>query len=451
MSLLLYAKDRLFTDNKRTALVRKNIIWSFLIKGWSGIVMLLAIPVTIECLGIYKNGLWMTIATILLWIDSFDIGLGNGMRNKLTGYLAKKDMHKARECVSTTFFMLIVIIIPITLLLITLIHTLNWYQLLNVSPSEVPDLVKVLSLSTSLVCMTFIFKFVGNVYMALQLPAINNALIVGGQTLALLTTVALLISNIHSLLLVAIANTLAPLIVFMLAYPITFKKYYPQLAPSIRCFNKDSLRELCSLGINFFILQIAAVVLVTMSNVIISHTLSPKMVTPYQVSYRYFSLLTMIFTVVATPYWSATTDAYTKGDKSWIRNSMSNIRNIVVLLAIAAIIMTLAAPYVYKLWVGPEVTVSAIFNTCMALYFIILILSTSHSYFLYGFGVLRLQLIFTSTTMICFPILGYILCRQMGSIGVLIALIVTQIPGTICNIMQYQRIMSGKAKGIWIK
>ena len=451
MNVLQKLTKRLSSGNKRTALVQKNILWSFIIKGWSGIVMLASIPVTIACLGEYKNGLWMTIATILLWIDCFDIGLGNGMRNKLTAYLANSQEAKARECVSTTFFMLIAIIVPITFLLQAVIHLLDWYTIFNVSPQQVPDLVKILTISVTLVCTTFIFKFVGNVYMALQLPAVNNALVVGGQTLALLATLAIVLSGSHALLWVAVANTVAPLAVYCAAYSITFNKHYPQLAPSIRLFKKESVRNLFSLGINFFILQIASVVLMTMSNVIISHTTSPQMVTPFQVAYRYFSLLTMIFTVIATPYWSATTDAFTKGDYVWITHSMSRIRKIVVILCLAALLMVFAAPLVYQIWVGSDIVIPSALNVCMALYFCLIIASTSYSYFLFGFGTLRLQLIFTSGVIICFPILALLLCHQMGSTGVLIALIVTQLPGMACNMMQYHRIVNRKASGIWLK
>ncbi len=451
MKILPRLKSCLFSDNKRTALVHKNILWSFLIKGWSGIVMLLSIPITISCLGEYKNGVWMTIATILLWIDSFDIGLGNGMRNKLATYLAKDEMGKARECVSTTFFMLILIIIPVLIVLLFLAHQIDWYKILNVSPYRVDDLTGVLTLSFSLVCMTFVFKFIGNVYMALQLPAINNAMVVGGQTLALLATFIVLATGKQSLFLIAIANTLMPLLVYLVAYPLTFHRYYPQLAPSLRLFNKNSLHVLFSLGINFFILQIASVVLVTMSNVIISHILSPQMVTHYQIVFRYFSLLTMIFTVIGMPYWSATTDAYAKGDLEWIKHSMYNIRRIVALLVVSAVIMILIAPYVYRLWIGADITIPASLNISMAAYFALIIISTSYSYFLYGFGVLRLQLIFTTAAMICFPLIGYILCKEIGTTGIIMALLITQLPGMICNMMQYHKIVNRSADGIWIK
>ncbi|MBR4218339.1 MAG: hypothetical protein IKR71_04760, partial [Bacteroidales bacterium] len=56
-------------SDQRTSLLRKNILGSFLIKGWSAVVVLLMVPVTLKCLGEYKNGVWLTISSILMWID----------------------------------------------------------------------------------------------------------------------------------------------------------------------------------------------------------------------------------------------------------------------------------------------------------------------------------------------------------------------------------------------
>ena len=51
-------------NNKRTALMRKNILASFLIKGWTGLIYLLIVPITLKCLGEYENGLWLTISAL---------------------------------------------------------------------------------------------------------------------------------------------------------------------------------------------------------------------------------------------------------------------------------------------------------------------------------------------------------------------------------------------------
>ena len=76
--------------NDRSCLLKKNILASFAIKGWAGIIQLLLVPITIHCLGNYINGLWMVISSVLIWIDSLDIGLGNGLRNKLSERIASE-------------------------------------------------------------------------------------------------------------------------------------------------------------------------------------------------------------------------------------------------------------------------------------------------------------------------------------------------------------------------
>ena len=42
--------SRLLGKDQRTTLIRKNILASVLIKGWSSLVLLLLVPLTISCL-----------------------------------------------------------------------------------------------------------------------------------------------------------------------------------------------------------------------------------------------------------------------------------------------------------------------------------------------------------------------------------------------------------------
>lgn len=100
-------------DDKRSSAIYKNIIASFAIKGWSVLVQLMLVPLTLACLGVYENGVWLTISSVFLWIDNLDVGLGNGLRNKLAIYIAENNIPKAREMVSSTMAMLTVIIVPI--------------------------------------------------------------------------------------------------------------------------------------------------------------------------------------------------------------------------------------------------------------------------------------------------------------------------------------------------
>ena len=137
-----------------------------------------------------------------------------------------------------------------------------------------------------------------------------------GQTLSLVGIFILSLSGREvSLLEIACVYTVSPLLVYVASYPLTFTRY-KYLRPSLCLFDKKELDGLFSLGIKFFFVQIAGLVIFATSNILISRLLSPADVTPYQISYKYFSLTIMLFTLIAAPLWSATTDAYTKGD--WV-------------------------------------------------------------------------------------------------------------------------------------
>lgn len=153
---------------------------------WTCIVQLLLVPLTLGCLNQYEYGIWLTINSILLWIDSFDIGLGNGLRNRLAESIAANNKELCRQQVSTTFIMLIIIVVPLITILCLILNHIDCYSLLNVNKSYVPNLSKTIILSLSLVGATFIFKSIGNIYLALQLPAISNLLIALGHTLSLI-------------------------------------------------------------------------------------------------------------------------------------------------------------------------------------------------------------------------------------------------------------------------
>lgn len=445
--------ERIDNGEKRTRLLKKNIILSFLMKGWAGVVQLLMVPLTIMCLGDYKNGVWLTISSFLLYTDSLDIGLGNGLRNKLAAYWAKGDMEKARQSVSSTFFTLILIMLPIAIILLVLINTIDLYALVNVKPQIIDNLREVYSISTILVCAHFVIKFIGNIYLGLQLPAVNNLLVVGGQTLAL--AIIFVLSRQkgmdNMLLWVAIANTLAPLVIYVIAYPITFYKKFPELRPSLKYFKKEMVGELLGLGFKFFILQIAGIIIFASSNFVISNVVSPAQVTPYQVAYRYFSLTMMVFTVIGVPFWSATTDAYERGDIDWIKKSMKRLHMILIAIFLALVLMVVIANFVYRIWVGSDIIVPMSLTIGMALYLMIVITSLCYSYFLNGFGFLRLQLITTIISAIIYIPLAIALGHRFGTTGIVIALCIMNTPGVIVNMIQYNKIVNNKASGIWKK
>ena len=211
------------SSNRRSSLLQKNLLASFIIKGWSAIVVLLLVPVTLHCLGDYKNGVWLTISSILLWIDQMDIGLGNGLRNRLAIHIAHQEIKEAKQTISSTIAMLTCIVFPLLIVLILLTWTTDVYGFLNIIPEEIPELRIALVYAIIFVCMTFVMKFIGNFYMGMQLPAVSNLLIALSQTVILIVTWLLYINGKATFMAIAIANTASPLLIYFI---FCFKKRF---------------------------------------------------------------------------------------------------------------------------------------------------------------------------------------------------------------------------------
>lgn len=444
--------NKLLGNNPRTILIRKNIMASLLIKGWSVIVLFALVPLTLRCLGVYENGVWLTISSMLVWIDNLDVGLGNGLRNKLAESLACNDRMKARRAVSSTFFMLIAVIVPACAILNALIWGLDMYSFLNVDQSRVGNLNTVLSVALVLVSSTFIFKFIGNFYMGLQMPAVNNLLVTAGQTLMFLGTGIVYLSGIHSLLLIALVNTMSPLVVYLISWPLTFRGRHADLSPKLSFVDKKTVSELFGMGMKFFILQIASIVLFMSSNVIISNSFSPEYVTPYQIAYRYFSAAQLLFSILCMPYWTATTDAYQRGDMEWIKHADHTLNKLLLLIALAVVVLLALSKPAFALWIGTDVEVPFTMTAIVGLYILVILTSMRYSWVLNGIGALNLQLCMTILAAVLYIPLTLATSRLTHDINwLLIVMCLVNVPGLLVNMIQYYKIINGTATGVWRK
>lgn len=112
--------------SKRTNKALFNIASSFVIKGASILLSLLLVPITLDYLNPYEYGIWLTLSSVLMWINYFDIGLGNGLRNKLSEALAVGDDNLARIYVSTSFFILFLIALSIFFIFLLSKDWIDW-------------------------------------------------------------------------------------------------------------------------------------------------------------------------------------------------------------------------------------------------------------------------------------------------------------------------------------
>ncbi len=437
-----------FTGDIRSIRAKKNIIWSFLLKGAGILISLLLVPLTIDYLSPREYGVWLTLSSILTWVNYLDIGLANGLRNKLAVTFANSNHRLGQIYVSTTFFLLTLIMTTCFLLFLALQPFIEWSAILNVDPDTVKNLNTVIIVAFAFFCLTLIFKLTGVILIADQRPATNDLITLIGSALSLIIIYILIRTTEGSLYNVILTFTGIPVLVLLISSPIIFLTQYRYLKPVIQAIRLKYTKDLMGLGIQFFLMQIASIIIFSSSNIIIAQLLGPEQVTPYNIVFKYFSLVTLMFSIAIAPMWSATTDAYAKDDFNWIRKGIKGILKIWALSAVGILLMVVCSEFIYQLWV-PQIKIPFALTILMGIYSIILLWSVAFSTFLFGIGKLRLQLVNIVIAAILFIPLAIWLSRMLGVSGIVIALCLTNLSGAILNPIQFQKILSKKAYGIW--
>ena len=447
-NVLIYLKS-FFSGNTRTIKVKQNILVSFLVKCCSIFISLLLVPLTLNYLNSYEYGIWLTLSSILIWVNYFDMGLANGLRNKLAEALAIGDIQKGRIYVSTTFFLLFAIISIVLLGFFLLQGFINWNQILNVD-SQI-NLNSVIIVVFTFFCLTFVFKFIGNIFLAAQLSAVNDFLIFLGNLLALIIIIIMKSMIPGSLYNIAFVYSLSPVIVYLLAYPFTFYIKYPNLRPTIYLVKIKYAKDLLGLGLQFFIIQIGCLILFATANVMISQMFGPDQVTIYNLSYKYFSVLTMAFSIVISPLWSAITEAYVRKDFKWIQMVMKRMMSIWLVSIIVGVFMLLFSGIVYRIWVGSEIAIPFSLSIVVLIYVSLNAWTGMFASFVNGVGKLRIQLYCTIFSSLFFIPVAIIMGKLLGVGGVCIAMSIALVPYAILLPLQYKKLLSKSLRGVWNK
>ena len=427
--------------SERTKTIIKQIGLSTFYKGGSIIANLLLVPLTINYLDTTNYGIWLIITSFISWFTFFDIGLGNGLRNKFTEAKANNNMQLARAYISSTYFFITIISVSLFALFYLANFFIDWTWVFNTDISLASNLSLIMLIVFGCFSIQFIVKLITTIYIADQRPAIQG--LIGMLTQIILVISIFILTHFFSssLLIFSVVFSVVPVLLLLLFNFYSFNTDYKDLKPSFRLFKFKYIKDIMGLGMKFFAIQIAAIVLYTTDNLIITQLFSPADVTPYNIAFKYFSIITMGFSIIVTPFWSAITDAYAKNDIIWIRKSMNNLIKISFLFALVALLMLVFADLVYKLWVGEEIIISNRLSIFMALFVITSLLTQPFTFFINGTGKVNIQLILgVSSAMLNIPLSIYFAKNlNFGVSGVILATLVANTVGLIIYPIYYKR------------
>ena len=439
--------------HERSIRAKKNIAASFMIKGASIVVGLALLPLTINYLEPTKYGIWITLSSIVGWFSFFDIGLGNGLRNRLAEALALGKHEIARIYISTAYAILTLVIGAVLVIFYVINPLLNWSIILNAGENLVlKSELSILALFMfTFFCLKFIFNLIATILTADQRPARAASFDLLGKLISLVLIFFLAKTTKGSLVYIGLIVSGIPVVVLFLSNIWFFNGKYKAYKPSIEAIDFSKGKDLLNLGVKFFIIQGASIILYETNNIIISHLFGPEQVTPYSVAFKYFSILLMGFSIIIAPFWSAFTEAWVKKEVKWIKNIMQKLIALWSLLLLAGIIMLITSKWVYGIWLGDKIIVPYTISALVSAWILMQAWNGIFSQFLNGLGKIKLQMYLgISAALLNVPLAIY-LGHKIGMEGVLLANIIVSIVGTFLYPIQYYKLINNKAVGIFNK
>ncbi|XGV96112.1 MAG: lipopolysaccharide biosynthesis protein [Leptolyngbya sp. BL-A-14] len=439
--------------DSRSLRAKRNIALSFVFLGTRMAASFLAVPLTLHYLNPINYGIWLTINSLISWVILLDFGLSNGLRNKFAEAIAKNDNNLAGIYVSTTYAAITLILIVSYSIFIGVNHFVDWSNLIN-APSETSQELRavVFWIITFFFCK-LIFQLIGILLIADQRPAINNALSAVSDFLVLLVAYILSRTLSPSLLKFSFWISLTSLIVPILASIYFFSNNYREFTPSFRKIRTSQLSELSNLGAQFLILNTAVIIIFSTDNLIISIALSPADVAPYNIAYKYFGIVSLLFGIILTPFWSAYTDAYQRGELNWIRKTTNILIGVWISLIALVIFMICVSQYAYHFWIGDSIKIPLTLSIFMGVFVLISTWNNIFTFFINGISKIRLQMyasIFAAVTNIPLSIF-FAKALSLGSAGVILGTCFSLLLGAVLTPIQYNKILANKATGIWNK
>lgn len=450
MGFILNLINRLRNQDNRTKNSAKNSMYMLIIKCVSLVISFLYVPLLLSQLDAINYGIWLTLTSLVSWCSFMDIGLGHGLRNNLTKSITEGDFKLARKLVSTSYAILFLIVIIASVFVILVFSHFNWSKILN-APKEFNNDLTILAIIT---LVSFLFNFVlrllNSILLAIQKPAFSSVIEVSSQFITFVVIVIMAnLNHKFSLLEYGTVISVLPVIVLTLYTFILFSTKLKDLSFKISYIEFSLAGDLFYLGVKFFLIQLSAIALFQTNNFILTHVVGLSAVTDFNISYKYIGIISVFFGIIITPLWSATTDAYYRGDVKWIEGLLKKMKVVFLLFVLAGILMVICSGFVYKIWLQGQIRTDYIVQLLVLFYFSLNMWCGIHCNIINGIGKVKLQFLITTSEAVLHIPLAVILGNFMGIYGVLTSMILMTLINAIWEPIQVKKLLNKTAVKIW--
>jgi O-antigen/teichoic acid export membrane protein len=387
-----------------------------------------------------------------MWSHHFDLGLGTGLKYKLTEAIANGDIKRSKHLVSTAYASISIIMGLALVVLIPVVLNINWCSLLNASIELCNEITYCILSILIVFALQFILELITIVLKSYQRTAISEVFKPISNIISLVIIIILGFFSHDSLIFASLAMIVPYLIVLLIANIWYFTKQYKDISPTFSYIHKKYISDIYSLGLKYFVNQFSALVVFSTANFLLSHTIGPSEVSIYSTANTYYNIIVIFFTAIIVASSTPITDAFVRSDIPWIKGCMRKLFIIATIAIALELILFAISGFAFRIWVGDKIIVPTPLAIAFVVYNILALFSQQYGLFLASVGKMNLNVIISCCKIVLFIPVAVYFVKSFGAIGLVLAtIIINTIPNLLLGYIQTNKIISGTATGIWNK
>lgn len=319
------------------------------------------LPVLLNELGAAAVGLLFFMSSLSAVAAFADLGLGNGILTLLPQALARGDRVEARKLTSSAYALLT----GISLLILGIVAAVAMSgRLRSFAEAIAPDIDEglaqaIIAYSAVSFAVTIPLSVVQRVQYSVQEAWASNVWQIAAAAASVGAVFGGVALGVNTSTLVALSIFSLPVILAVNTATYFSRRKHRDLTPTWRLVSQRVAASMLRLGGRFLLLSILTSTALNIDNVIVAKILNMESVATYSIASRLFSVLSLAVTFIALPLWPANSDALTRGDIRWVRQTTRNMMAISTIAVLSAgVLLIYFRDLIFSLWLDETIPVS---------------------------------------------------------------------------------------------
>lgn len=360
----------------------------------SGIVILVTLPMVRQALGSELFGLWMMLSSLLAFMAFADLGVGNGVLNRITLARATQDDLMFRRTLFSGYA------VTTTVSVVLLLVWFAWEKWATeptslageIAPIHQAEVMTALSAFVIVLAINIPGSLIQRIQLGVQEGYWNG---INQFAAAILTLIAVLVALNYgaNVALLVLATLGIQALVNVINTIIWFGRYrLLHWSPWRNTMDSRTFSILVRTGSLFFMLQAAAAFAFQSDAIVITHTLGQSAYGDFAVVQKLFLFVSSLLSAAMVGLWPAFGDAIALRDMVWARQTLRRGVTVAALISLTAVSMlALAMPWILNSWMQNSVSPSWTLIAALATWTVIDAITSVLAAYMNGANILRAQ------------------------------------------------------------